>query len=71
MNGKTLSLTETCAGNRVARRTPCSASDTPAITLAAILATRHAGRLDDERHRAAGARIDFEHVDIELAVFLS
>src|SRR3990172_8665512 len=38
MNGNTASFTETCAGSG-SFVTPCSASDTPAITLAAILAT--------------------------------
>ena len=31
---------------------------------------RHAGRLGHERHGAAGARIHFQHVDVQLAVFL-
>ena len=37
-NGNTLSFTDTCAGIG-SLVTPCSASDTPAITLAAIFAT--------------------------------
>ena len=30
------------------------------------LGDRHAGHLGDERHRARGARIDFEHVDVAV-----
>ena len=32
------------------------------------LGQRHAGGLRDERHRAAGPRIDLEHVDVRPAV---
>ena len=40
------------------------------MTSAAQPGQRHAGRLGDERHRAAGARVDFEDVDDRLGRLL-
>ena len=64
LNGKTLSLTEKCFG--------ITSSCQPQLVQRLadhdqrrVAGQRHAGRLGHERHRAAGARVDFEDVDDE------
>ena len=63
-NGKTASLTATCLPRAFLMASDFS--DSPTIRRAAILGDRQAGRLGDERHGAAGARVDLEHVDLAV-----
>ncbi len=61
LNGKTLSLTEKCRGTT-------SVVQAQFVERLAdhdqrgVAGQRHTGRLGDERHRAAGPRIDFQDV---------
>ena len=67
-NGKTLSLTETWLG--IGSRVDALLGERHAgHHLGRDVGHRHAGGLGDERHRAAGARIDFQHVQHLPAVF--
>ena len=70
LNGNTLSLTETWLRHRLARSALLGQRHA-GHHLGRDLGQRHAGRLGDERHRAAGPRVDFEHVDDRLAVLAS
>ena len=63
-NGNTASLTATWSSRSASGRN--SASGSPAMTRAPILATGDADGLGDERHGARGARIDLEHVDVAV-----
>ena len=68
-NGNTASFTpmwRAAANSKLCGFSLKLASVSPAMMRAAILADRHAGHLGDERHRARGARIDLEHVDVAV-----
>ncbi len=64
LNGKTASLTATWPDRRIVMSK--SARVSPAMTPGRDLGDRHAGRLGDERHGAAGPGIDLQDVDIAV-----
>ena len=56
------------AGRGAAPSKPISARLWPSISRHCQLGQRHTGRLGDERHRARGARIGLDHVQLLVAV---
>ena len=66
-NGNTASLTPTCVELRGRSFGSLKlASVSPAMIARRDLGDRQADHLGDERHRARGARVDFEHVDVAV-----